>query len=332
MSKLVWAAAGALTGAFWLSKRQNRDVDLTGQVVLVTGGSRGLGFALAMEFARLGCRVAICARDGAELQRAAERISAAGGNVRTFPCDLRDAKQARTMMRSVIAEMSGLDILVNNAGLIQVGPAQSMLQQDFEAALDLMFWAPFHCIAEALPHFRTKRAGRIVNIASVGGLVSVPHLLPYCAAKFALVGLSDGLATELAPENIHVTTVAPGLMRTGSHIQAEFRGQHNREYRWFGLAASLPLLTMNPDHAARRIVRAVRQERTRLTLPLSASILAQLNAFAPELLAAALKLANTVLPEAPEGASGKVKGRDIGHAAVDAVGSSAVRGFQNEAA
>jgi len=78
------------------------------------------------------------------------------------------------MIRSVIAEMDGLDILLNSAGLIQVGPARSMRQQDFEAALDLMFWAPYHCIGEAIPHFRERGGGRIVNIASVGSLVRCP--------------------------------------------------------------------------------------------------------------------------------------------------------------
>lgn len=98
---------------------------------------------------------------------------------------------------------------------------------------------------------RRQRGGRIVNVSSVGGKIGVPHLLPYTASKFALTGLSEGLRVELKRERILVTTVCPGLMRTGSPRNALFRGKHKREYAWFAIADSLPLLSISAESAAR---------------------------------------------------------------------------------
>jgi NAD(P)-dependent dehydrogenase (short-subunit alcohol dehydrogenase family) len=298
-------------------------------VALVTGGSRGLGFALAEELLSQGCRVAICARDAAELERAASKLRAGGGSVATYQCDLAHPDEARAMVRAVIEEMHGLDILINNAGIIQVGPAKLMKETDFIEAMDLMFWAPYHCIAEALVQFRKQGYGHIANISSIGGLVSVPHLLPYSSAKFALVGLSDGLAVELAAENIHVTTVTPGLMRTGSHIQAEFRGRAGAEYTWFGLAATMPFVAIAPSEAARGIVDGIRRSKRRVTLPLSARCLAAINGVAPEVLSRGLTAANAFLPGAANEGAGKKKGKQVGNAVVDQVGSDAVQRYQN---
>lgn len=99
---------------------------------------------------------------------------------------------------------------------------------------------------------RARRRGRIVNITSIGGKVGMPHLLPYTCAKFATVGLSEGLRAELGREGIRVTTIVPGLMRTGSHLKAMFRGQHEQEFTWFSLGASLPLVSMGAERAARQ--------------------------------------------------------------------------------
>ena len=97
-----------------------------------------------------------------------------------------------------------------------------------------------------------RRSGRIVNISSIGGRISVPHLLPYSCAKFAVTGFSQGLHAELAKENIKVTTVVPGLMRTGSYINAEMKGKHRAEFAWFSVSSSLPLLTASVQGASRR--------------------------------------------------------------------------------
>src|SRR5450759_4776995 len=114
----------------------------------------------------------------------------------------------------------------------------------FELAMDVMYWGVLYPTLAVLPQMREHKRGRIVNITSIGGKVSIPHLLPYNSAKFAAVGLSEGLRAELAMDGVTVTTIVPGLMRTGSHINAYFKGKQEREYTWFALGASLPVISM----------------------------------------------------------------------------------------
>jgi short-subunit dehydrogenase len=186
--------------------------------------------------------------------------------------------------------------MVNNAGVIQAGPQQHMTADDYRDALNTHFWAPLHMINAILPHMRRRGQGRIVNIASIGGEISVPHLLPYSASKFALVGLSQGLATELAGDGIYVTTVCPGLMRTGSPRNAVFKGQHRKEYAWFSIGASLPLVTVSSRRAARQIVKACRQGRTYLRISWVSSVATRLNAFSPAAFTRILRTVNGLLP------------------------------------
>ena len=145
-----------------------------------------------------------------------------------------------------------VDIVVNNAGIIQVGPMPTTTVEDFATALDVMFWGVLYPTLAVLPQMRARRNGRVVNITSIGGMVSVPHLLPYTCARFAAVGLSEGLRAELGQEGIHVTTVVPGLMCTGSYLQARFQGQPEREFTWFALGATLPLISISAEPAASR--------------------------------------------------------------------------------
>src|SRR5438270_7691587 len=105
---------------------------------------------------------------------------------------------------------------------------------------------------------RRRREGRIVNISSIGGKLSMPHLVPYGASKFALTGLSEGMRVELRKDGVFVTTVCPGLMRTGSPVNADFKGKHREEYSWFSISDSLPLLTMSAERAAGQIIGAMK--------------------------------------------------------------------------
>src|SRR5437879_7816866 len=122
-----------------------------------------------------------------------------------------------------------------------MGPIESMNTEYFEEAMLTHFWGPLYSILAVLPEMKAQRRGRIVNISSIGGKISVPHMVPYSASKFALAGLSEGLRAELARHNIVVTTVFPGLMRTGSPVNAMFKGQRPQEYAWFAISDSLPL-------------------------------------------------------------------------------------------
>lgn len=307
-----------LTAAFLLgiaggmaiaSSARRRSFSFHGRTVVITGGSRGLGLVLAREFARDGARLALLARDENELARAKEELAQRGATVLTVPCDLRDREQVNSAIQRIVDEMGRIDVLVNNAGVIQVGPFAQMSEKDFEDAMAIHFWGPLFVTWAVLPHMRRAGGGRVVNITSIGGKIAFPHLLPYTASKFALVGLSDGLRAELRRENILVTTVCPGAMRTGSPRNALFKGQHRKEYAWFVLADSLPLFSISAERAARKIVSACRGGHAQLVLGFPAKAAVLFHEWFPETTATALALTNRLLPKAQPGAADSRAGR-----------------------
>ncbi|OJW20488.1 MAG: ketoacyl reductase [Planctomycetales bacterium 71-10] len=303
-------AAGA-TAAARAFARNRRMIHLDGRVALITGGSRGLGLVTAREFAAHGARVALCARDADELERARADLASRGADVAAFACDVTDPAQVDALVADVLGRFGRLDVLVNNAGIIQVGPFEETTLEDFEEAMLTHFWAPYYAIAAALPAMRARGGGRIVNIASVGGKVAAPHLLPYSASKFALVGFSEGLRAELLKDGIYVTTVAPGLMRTGSPARATFKGQNEKEFAWFAIADSLPGLSVSAEKAARRIVDAARHGDAEAIISLPAEIMARANGLFPGLFADVMGVLNQFVFPAPGGIGrAKREGRD----------------------
>lgn len=291
--------------------RRRRKLDLAGRVVLITGGSRGLGLALAREFARRRAEVALCARDAEELHDAAEDIRGRYPvPVHTFTCDLRDRGDIARLIRNVEMTCGDIDVLVNNAGTISVGPLETMTDADFREAMDVNFWSAVHTTMTVLPGMKARREGRIVNIGSIGGKVPVPHMAAYCASKFALVGFSSALRTELARDGILVTTVNPGLMRTGSPRNAKFKGQHRAEYAWFSISDSLPGLSMGANRAARRIVDATVYGESEALLGLPALLASKLHGLAPALSLEMTALANWLLPGAGGAMYGVHRGQD----------------------
>jgi NAD(P)-dependent dehydrogenase (short-subunit alcohol dehydrogenase family) len=289
------ALGAAAAGAVWLRRRQ---LPPPPGVVLITGGSRGLGLVLAREYLRAGARVAICARDEEELARAKRKLDAEHGErVLALRCDLSDPAQVAGMLAAVRMQWGGIDVVVNNAGVISVGPLEHMTQADFDEAMRVHFWAPLRVVDAVLPEMRERGSGRIVNIASLAGLIPVPHMLPYAASKAALVSWSDGLHTELAPHGVLVTTVCPGLVRTGSPRHAKFKGRHRDEHAWFSIADSLPLLSAGAERAARKIMRASQLGRARVVMPGYTRVPPALYAAFPDLALAALSLANRFLPD-----------------------------------
>jgi NAD(P)-dependent dehydrogenase (short-subunit alcohol dehydrogenase family) len=273
------------------------------KVAVITGGSRGLGLVLARHICAQGGSVALIARDPDELARAKADLAPRGSAVLTIECDLLDARQIQSAVRQIIDRFGKIDILINNAGIIEVGPLENMTREDFDRAMRLHFWAPFELIAQVVPEMRIWGGGRIVNISSIGGKVAVPHLAPYSASKFALTGFSDAIRAELARDNIHVTTVAPGMMRTGSHVNAKFKGKHDMEFAWFAASAGAPLISMNADRAARKILAACRRAQPSLTLTFAARGAILGNALCPNLTGYVMRLVNRFLPK-PSGAEG----------------------------
>ena len=309
-------AAAGITGlaAGWFAIRTIRSAfmaDVLGQVVLITGASRGLGFGMAKEFARLGARLVICARDAHELDWARHELQSRGAEVLAVQCDVSHREQVEDMVRHAIQHFGRVDILVNNAGVIQVGPIKSQTLTDFDEAMQIMFWGVVHPALAVLPHMLDRRSGRIANITSIGGKIAVPHLLPYCCAKFAAVGFSEGLHAELARDGITVTTVVPGLMRTGSHVNAYFKGDHATEYNMFALAATSPLSAMSGHRAAKQIVRAIRLGRAEIILTPQAKLAALVHGIAPGQTSNLMSLVHRLLPGADSRDTGRALGKQV---------------------
>lgn len=304
------AGAAALLGAARLA-RERRAIDFAGRCVVITGGSRGLGLVLARQFAAQGARLCLLARNTGELARARAQLPA-DADVMTIRCDVRRRGDVRAAMDQVLARWSAVDVLINNAGVIQVGPLEHMTAEDFENGMATHFWGPLHLMFEVVPSMRRRGFGRIVNIASIGGRIAVPHMAAYSASKFALVGLSDAVRAELDQYGIRVTTVSPGLMRTGSPLNASVKGQHEAEYAWFSISGSTPGLSTSAETAARQIIEACRYGDPELTITVAARLGVLASHVMPSTTARLMVLANHLLPDPtsdPDGVRSK-KGRD----------------------
>lgn len=297
MNNLLKLTLGLSTAlAYSAYRRKQYRNTFHNQTVLITGSSRGLGFLLAREFARRGANIVLCARSARELSHAEDALALPPRRILSVVCDVSDREQVENLIQTATSYFGKIDILVNNAGIIQVGPAVTMQLEDFEHAMNIIFYGMLNTTWTVLPQMLERRKGHLVNITSIGGRVSVPHLLPYNSAKFATVGFSEGLTPELKPYGIHVTTITPGLMRTGSFFNAFFKGQHTREYGWFALASTAPLITMNAHRAARQIVQATAQRKANKTLTLPAQILARFHGLFPAATTRILTLVNRLLP------------------------------------
>jgi short-subunit dehydrogenase len=280
--------------------RQRTRYSFRNRTVIITGASRGLGLELARQLAHEGARLWLVARSAEDLDRAAAELRQAGAFVGTVVADLREERAIDQLVSRVIQTDPVIDVVINNAGTIVVSPFEHAQPEDFHDSLATHFWAPFHVIRKALPHMRRGGEGRIVNISSIGGRVGVPHLAAYAAGKFALTGFSEGLRAELVKSGIYVTTVTPGLMRTGSYVGIQLRGQHEKELRWFAGLADSPVITMQTSRAARQILEATRRGRAALT-PLWYARAAQIvDAVAPNTFAAVTSLVDRTALPSPE--------------------------------
>ncbi|MDQ3258871.1 MAG: SDR family NAD(P)-dependent oxidoreductase [Acidobacteriota bacterium] len=305
--------AGGIGAALALREvvKRIREYDFRGRTVLITGGSRGLGLVLARELAHVGAKLAICARDSHELERARQELESNGACVSAVPCDVTDRAQVNEMVDTVRGRFGKIDVLINNAGTIHVGPMEEMTLEDYDDAMKTHFWGPLYTTLAVLPEMRAQRAGRIVNISSIGGKIGIPHLAPYSASKHALVGLSSALRAEMAKDGIVVTTVCPGLVRTGSPRNAIFKGRHRAEYAWFSISDGSPGISMSAERAARQIIAACRRGDAEVILTAQAQVAAKLNALFPELASDVLGLVNRLLLPAPGGiGKRRAKGKD----------------------
>lgn len=281
-----------------------------GAVSAVFGGSRGLGFLIARELLVRGHRVVVLARDAEELARATDQLQGLG-EVVAMTCDVADRHSVGEAVGRIEREVGPLYAVLAVAGVIQAGPEEAMTIDDYVEAVSIMTLGPVHVALTALPHLRRRGRGRVGIITSIGGEVSPPHLLPYATAKFGAVGFADGLVSALQGTGVTATTVVPGLMRTGSHVMAEFTGQPEKEYAWFAPAASLPLVSIDAERAARRIVDGVLAGRARVTLTPLAWLGVRVRGLAPGATARVMGVVDSVLP-GPGDSHGHARGRARG--------------------
>ena len=255
--------------------RGRRRIDLDGKVVLLTGGSRGLGLELGRQLCEQGVRLAICARDEGELRAAADDLRGRGcGDVFTGVCDVTDAAQVERFVGRVREALGPVDVLINNAGMITVGPFESLGSDDFEEAFATHVGGPLHFLRAVLPDMKRRGGGRIVNVASVGGKLPIPHMSAYVASKHALVGLSETVRAELIRHGVYLTLVCPGVVRTGSPWHARFKGPVEDEFAWFAGVDNLRGVAIATGAMAAKIIDALRHGDAELVAPLNAKLAA----------------------------------------------------------
>src|SRR5579875_2380098 len=275
---LLGTAIAATAAALALTRALLATPPPENAVVLITGGSRGLGFAVASRFAQRPVNLILAARNFDELQQAQKSLLDKYPHLRpeTFylvTADLSKPDECQRMVNEAFARFGRIDVLVNNAGIIGVGPIEAMTADNFESTMRINFLAAMQTTWAALPRLLSqspapgwKRRATVVNISSIGGKIAVPHMLPYTAAKFALTGFSEGLYAELKGKGIHVVTVCPGLMRTGGEDHAHFHGDVEAEEAWFKFCAKTPGISTTVEHASNKIFNAVAQARTEITI------------------------------------------------------------------
>ena len=187
------------------------NIDLTGKTALVTGSTRGIGRAIAESLAAAGARVAVVGRDVAKAQEAAAAVSP---SARGFGCDVGDVASVTALIEAVEKEFGGVDILVNNAGLTRDNLMMRMKDEDWDAVIDANLRGAFVAMRAVSRGMMKKRWGRIINIASVVGIVGNKGQANYAASKAGLIGLTKSIAKELASRNILANVVAPGFIET----------------------------------------------------------------------------------------------------------------------
>lgn len=188
-------------------------MDLTGRVAIVTGGTRGIGRAIASSLVDAGAKVAITARNKKDLASAVSELNQ-NSNAAGYPCDVRNYEQVRSTVKQIAADFGGVDILVNNAGIGLFGSVESMDVDDFRAVLETNVFGVFYFCHEVIPLMKQRAGGYIINISSLAGANPHPQMTAYNASKFGLNGFSEALMQEVRHDGIKVSYIMPGSVNT----------------------------------------------------------------------------------------------------------------------
>jgi NAD(P)-dependent dehydrogenase (short-subunit alcohol dehydrogenase family) len=184
------------------------------KIAIVTGGGRGIGRAIAGLFAREGAKVTVAARTPGQIGETVEEITRAGGHAIGVSVDVTSEADTANMVSRTVNEFGGVDILVNNAGVLESGPIVAMESQNWRRVVEVNLIGVFLCSKAVAPHLIERKWGRVINIASRSGKVGHPFLTAYCASKHGVVGFTKSLAEELAPFNVTVNAICPGVVET----------------------------------------------------------------------------------------------------------------------
>ncbi len=302
-SGIALGLLGAAVVANEAYKAQQRKTAMRGKVVVITGGSRGLGLEVARQFGLGGAHLVLAARREDELRSAVAILLREGaipnsGAAHIVVTDVSKQDDCNRLIGSATERYGRVDVLVNVAGTMLVAPMEDQTTQAFHDAMNINFFGQLYTIQAVLSQMLARGSGNIVNIASIGGKLPVPHMLPYVASKFALAGFSEGLNAEMRHKGIRVTTVCPGLLRTGAHVQVKFAGDVEKEYRWFSLGATMPGVSASSRAAARKIYNATVAGKAEITITPQAWIGARIFGMAPNPSLAFAAAANAlVLPD-----------------------------------
>ncbi len=198
---------------------------LNGKIAIVTGGSRGIGVAIARALVAEGVQVAVTGRSAAHLSAARPRIEAAGpGSVETLQADVRDYTEVERAIGATVARFGGLDILVNNAGVGIFAEVAEMTPEQWAEIIDTNLTGVFNACHAAIPHLRRRQGGSIINISSLAGKNAFTGAAAYCASKAGLNAFSEALMQEVRYDNIRVSYIMPGSVATGFSSGDEAKG------------------------------------------------------------------------------------------------------------
>lgn len=234
--------------------------DLNGKVAVVTGASLGIGRAIALRLGRAGCRVAVLARSRDKLEALVAEIKAAGGEAAAFACDLTELEKIPGIFSAVEQQLGPIDILVNNAGVGTFKPLNKMTLSDALAPRDLPLGAALAACHTVVPGMIERRRGHIVNLTSPAGYFPLPNMMPYCAARHAMNGLSLALYEELKDKGVGVSLVCP------SKVDTDYFRANDADLDWFPRIAKLyPMLT--PERVGEAVYKAIVKNKREMLFP-----------------------------------------------------------------
>ncbi|MBI5394432.1 MAG: SDR family NAD(P)-dependent oxidoreductase [Verrucomicrobia bacterium] len=249
---------------------------LANQVVIITGASSGIGLATATAFHRAGARVVMSARDPGRLRQAAEPLRGSPGpDPLLLPCNVADRAQVDRLVAETIRHFGRVDILVNNAGIGMIAPLDATPPADAAALMATNFLGAFHCSQAVLPHMKERRAGHILNIASVAGLRGIPNSSLYSASKAALIAFSDAIRIELAPFGIRVSVLCPNRVKDTAFF--------NNAKRYGSLGLYHIRVTLTADAVAAAVLKTAIRPKPIVVIPFVSRAANTLNKFAPSL-------------------------------------------------